>query len=431
MFLTLANEFTTAGGTREDVFRVHPGQLSRWLDEAWQSAALVPGLPIGSAPTRAPFLGDPAIVAALGLPVQLPPPALLAGSGIVPPQAGQWQNDTLGPNGGGIGLIWDHLIYAYLIESTGAFEIFTELVRRLVAGESLGALSIPGAQWLRATEELFFRDPPLFSITGISSEARPFARITRRNAYWRMFGLDLPHPPPAAAGGDGAGWKAHTGQGVNTDFLAKWTELLRQVWLGLENVTNSSGAKPTDDAYIALLCQALQDMMNNRRLNGLLAREEFVHVTVLSWFHLTLQSDNSPIVQDLKAEATSPADRLARLAARVGMRPAARSRELFDLAQPMSAVLRAIELGSFSTAATAATLYAAGTALAGDMRNLINLWQSATGTRVKDRIVGGTVSISGEPAAPALAPAQPLRIPTPGTVTPATNGTGVLTGTVR
>jgi hypothetical protein len=431
MFLTLATEFATAGGTREDVFRVHPTQLSRWLDEAWQSAALVPGLPIGSTATSAPFLGDPAIVAALGLPVQLPFPALLAGSGIVPPQAGEWQNDTLGPNGGGIGLVWDHLIYGYLIESTGAFEIFAELVRRLVAGESLGALSIEGAQWLRTTEELFFRDPPLFSITGISSEARPFARITRRNVYWRMFGLDLPHPPPAATRGEGADWKAHTGQGVNTDFLAKWTELLRQVWMGLENVTNSSGAKPTDDSYIALLCEALQDMMNNRRLGGLLAREEFVHVTVLSWFHLTLQTD-SPIVLDLKAEATSPADRLARLAARVGMRPAARSRELFDLAQPMSAVLRAIELGSFSTAANAATLYAAGTALAGDMRDLINLWQSATGTRVKDRMIGGgTISISGTPTSPALAPAQPLRIPTPGAPAPAVAGAGVLNGTVR
>ncbi|WP_284746291.1 hypothetical protein [Amycolatopsis sp. RTGN1] len=76
------------------------------------------------------------------------------------------------------------------------------------------------------------------------------------------------------------------------------------------------------------------------------------------------------------------------------MRPAARSPELFDLAQPTTAVLRAIELGSFNTAANAATPYAAGTALAGDMRDLINLWQSATGTRVKDRMIGGTISIS-------------------------------------
>jgi hypothetical protein len=274
-----------------------------------------------------------------------------------------------------------------------------------VVGESFGTLSIEGARWLRTTEELFFRDPPLFSIGGITSEARPNARVTRRNAYWRFFGLDVPHAVPAdpSTVEDRMNWKAHTGLGVNADFQAKWSELLRQVWLALENAANTSGANPTDDGYISLLCQAIQDMLNNRRKGGLLAREEFVHVTVLSWFHLTLQTD-TPIVADLKANATSPADRLSRIAERLGMKPAARSRELFELAEPMSSVLRAIELGTFSNSTAASTLHATGTVLAEEMRNLINLWQSATGERVKDRpIGGGTVSIS----------AQPLRIPAP------------------
>ena len=39
------------------------------------------------------------------------------------------------------------------------------------------------ASWVRTTEELFFRDPPLYSIAGITSEARPLSRVTRRNAY--------------------------------------------------------------------------------------------------------------------------------------------------------------------------------------------------------------------------------------------------------
>jgi hypothetical protein len=421
MFLTLAKLFTDAGGTREQVFTVHPLQLSRWLDEAWESAALVPDLPLGTPSTNAPFLGDPAIVGALRLPTQVPP-ASLGASGITPPATDLRTDDTLGPTGGGLGLVWHHLIYAYLIESTGAFEIFAELVRRLVLGEPFGALSPESAQWLRSTEELFFRDPPLFSITGISSEARPYARITRRNAYWRMFGLDLPHPAPAwpADTGDRKDWKAHTGLGVNIDFRAKWSELLRQVWLGLENENNTSAAKPTDDSFIALLCGAIQDMLNNRRTRGLLAREEFVHVGVLSWFHLTLQTD-TPIIRDLKAEATSPGDRLRRLADLLGMSPAARSRELFDLAEPMSSVLRSIELGTFSSATAAATLYAGGTALSNDMRDLINLWQSATGERVKDRqIGGGQVSIS---------PAQPLRTPTPGST--ASNGLATAQGLTR
>ena len=59
-----------------------------------------------------------------------------------------------------------------------------------------------------------------------------------------------------------------------------------------------------------------------RRRGGLLAREEFVYVTMLSWFHLTLETD-TPDRPDLKADATSPADRLAKIAQRVGMQPAA------------------------------------------------------------------------------------------------------------
>jgi hypothetical protein len=45
---------------------------------------------------------------------------------------------------------------------------------------------------------------------------------------------------------------------------------------------------------------------------------------------MTLES-NTPIVIDLKAEATNPADRLGKIAHRVGMTSAPRARELFEL----------------------------------------------------------------------------------------------------
>jgi hypothetical protein len=403
MFLSLAKLYADAGGAREDVFLVHPIQLSRWLDEAWAAARLVPELPVGSASTDAPFLGDDAIISALDLPTQPPSPLLLP-SGISDTNPDVW-SEALGPPSGAIGLLWHHLVYAYLIESTGVMEIFLAVVRRLVAGETLGTLSAEGVKWLRATEELFFRDPPLFSIVGVVSEARPEARVSRRNAYWRMLGLDLPHPIPAHAGGVGGqqDWKAHVGLGVNTDFRAKWEELLRQVWLGLENSANTSGSNPTDPSYVSFLCVAIKDMLNNRRRGGLLAREEFAYVTVLSWFHLTLQTD-TPIVKDLKAEATSPADRLSLIAQRVGMAPAARSRELFELAEKMSSVLRAIELGSFDDPTAASALFDSNTALGVELRDLINMWQSATGVRVKDRPAGD----AGAPPSP-----QPLRVPAP------------------
>jgi hypothetical protein len=398
---------------RENVFLIHPLQLSRWLDEAWAGVAATPPLPIGELPGPAPTLVASGIVEALDLPVQPTPSPLLLPSGIDVTNVDTWA-EQLGPTSAksigrssasnGLGLIWHHLSYAYVIESTGAFEIFAEVVRRLVIGETLPTLLDPAAvRWLRATEELFFRDPPLFSIMGTVSELRPHARVSRRNAYWRMFGLDLPHAVPARWDRGGQAWKADTGDGVNADFRAKWSELLRQVWLGLENSRNSSGANPTDGSYVALLCKAIRDMCNDRRRGGLLAREEFAYVTVLSWFHLTLQSD-TPIVRDLNAVANTPEERLALLGQRVGMTPAQRARELFELAEPMSSVLRAIEVGTFDDPGRAATLFDDATTLGREMRDIINHWQSATGERIKERPTGTIVP----------APSQPLRVPTPG-----------------
>jgi hypothetical protein len=196
---------------------------------------------------------------------------------------------------------------------------------------------------------------------------------------------------------------------VNTGFRERWTELLRQVWLGIENARNDSGPNATDREYVALLARALKDMMNMRRRGGQLAREEFVYVSTMSWFHLTLESD-SPIVKDLRADATSEADRLAKIAQLVGMQPAPRARELFELADLMSTLLRVIELGDFDTGEKAETLYipfAGGVneQLLRDMNRIIDLWQSATGDRVKDRPIG---------SGPGALSAQPLRIPTPG-----------------
>jgi hypothetical protein len=392
------------------VFRVHPFQLSRWLEEAWVAARTVPEFGVRTV-NALPFLGSDQIVDALDLPA--PSAATVPApfpSGFNPADVGTFNGATFS---GTLPLVWDHLIYAYLLESTGVMEIMAEVVRRFAVGESLNTLSADGTRWVRATEELFYRDPPLFAIGGIVSEARPDLRVTRRNNYWRMFAMEPPHAVPARWRKSGyveQGWRADTGDAVNTGFREKWTELLRQAWLGFENARNGIGPNATDREYVAFLCQSLRDMMTMRRRGGQLAREEFVHTTTLSYFHLTLETD-TPIMIDLKAEATNPADRLSKIAARVGMTPAARSYELFELADLMSGLLRAIELGLFDRGEDAETLFrpiAGNEGLLRDMNRIIDLWQSATGDRVKDR------------------PAQPGRIP----MVTATRGTAPSPGGV-
>jgi hypothetical protein len=388
----------------EVVFAHNPVQLSRWLEEVFAVNGVVKYLPT---PLTAPT-GNQAVIDGLRMPAGLLtelPSAITQGTAIPP---GYKVNPLLGTT---TALPWDHLIYAFLLENTGIVEILGEVVRRYKVGETLAPPSIQTLVWARNTEELFFRDPPQFSILGASSQLRPDARVNRRNAYWRMFGRDLSHSPLGAPL-DGQPWKRDVGAGSNTRFFDIWEELLRQVWQGILNDRNSGGPNATDRSYIAYLCQSLSEMLTMRRRGGMLAQEEFAYVTMLNWFHLTVEYE-TPVVKDLKAEAGvngNPADRLAAIGARVGINPPRESRELFELAGLLSPLMWFIENGAFNDEADAEMLYHSNLVpnpvIADAMIRVIDLWQSATGTRIKDPTV---VSVSPD----AKRPAQPLRLPEP------------------
>ena len=422
MFRTLArllNDPTlslSTAGRSPLVFQIHPYQLSQWLEATWgwsQTAATVLGS--GFPPNQNPYLGNPGIVAALELP-QTPDQVLTEGflrSGIPATYGTAFAPTFTGPGTPApgqniafpVGLPWEHAAYALIIESTGVYEILAEVLRRYVVGETLEPPSLETQQWIRATEELFFRDAPLFHIVGTTSQFRPDSRVMRRNLYYRIIGMDLPHP---YRGASDQPWKRDVGV-ANTRFHELWLELLRQVWIGYENVTNTSGAKPSDPAYIAELCRYIKDMLTMRRLNGQLAREEFVAVSQLSWFHLTVELD-TPLVVDLRAQGSNPYERLVKIGERVGMKPSPRSWELFQVADLVSTVLRFIELQSFDSATAAQTLYTGSTSLQRDMIRIIDLWEMATGHAIKDQARPAGRDFAKPPAAPPrrAQPARPL-----------------------
>jgi hypothetical protein len=410
----------------DQVFATHPIQLSRWLEQVFAGGGIAAWPSVGTQTVTV----DPDAIRRLQLPEGLRNSDLGINtggleSGIRPPTTPGDPTPFIPNPPPALGidrlpLPWDHLIYAYLIESTGIIPVFAEVVRRFSVGETLEAPSTTTLAWARATEELFFRDPPLFHVGGLTSVLRPDAAVNRRNAYWRMFGWDLPHPGP-----EGQAWKRDVGAAANTRFLELVSELLRQVWLGFENQRNTVGANPTDDTYIGYLCQTIGEMLRMRRRGGMLAREEFSYVSMLSWFHLTVETDTS-VVNDLRATAGgagNPADRLAQIASRVGITLPRQARELFDLADLLSPILWFIERREFDSAAQARTLYVSTgvtNPIAEDMLRLIDLWQSATGQRVKDLGVAVRQSLPVEPSsAPASAPAsgsrrrvaQPTRLP--------------------
>ncbi len=274
---------------------------------------------------------------------------------------------------------WDHLIYAYLIENTRIYDVFRKVLFEYLHGEKISVPLFEAHRWLRNTEELFFSNPAPFRIYNISSQIRPDFNAYRRNIYYRMFGMDLNH-------GDynNQPVKFHKPDLFNKEFVKTLEEFLREVWVGIVNVSNTSGLRPTDNVGIANLAMKLHDMLQNRRRLGNLTREEFFFVSMMSWFHLTVEFD-SPIIQSLRAEGTREQERLFRVAELVGFPAHAKSYNFFQLADPLSRILTQIETGIYNYSSAVPALYQPETPIVNDMRNIILHWSIATGRDLKVR----------------------------------------------
>jgi hypothetical protein len=367
-------------GDWKTLFEFHPLQLNRYLEQAWAVGGFEPYSIAPPTPTNPVFLGDAGIVDALRLPEGILS-TLPSGIGAPPTPHDRPYYTSSAPPGLTKNQPWEHLIYAYLIENTRVVQIFRRVVEWYAAGERLEVPSIDTRAWLRSTEELFFREPPAFHISSVSSWARPDLEASRRNAYWRMFGMDLNHGGP-----DGRPYPYVRGAGGNADFIPLWESFLQEVWQGFINRKNSSGENYSDPASVANRADGLAQLMRIRREKGNLAREEFFFTAMLSWFHLTLEAD-TPVVVDLKAEATTPEERLRKIGERVGIPPHPKSRSFFEMAEPASSIMRFLELERFSESTTAATLFndVPNNAARADALIVINHWSMATGRDLKLR----------------------------------------------
>lgn len=273
---------------------------------------------------------------------------------------------------------WDHLIYAYLIENTRIYDIFRRVLHHYLLDEKFGVPTSESQAWLRNTEELFFSDPAPFSIYNVRSHIRPDITATRRNAYYRMFGMDLNHGKE-----NNQPYEFYKAEASNRDFVSTLEDFLQEVWVGISNNSNTSGANRTDNAAIANFARQLHDMLNDRRLNGNLSREEFFFVSMMSWFHLTVEFD-SPILKSLRAEGSREDQRLLRVAQRVELPSHAKAYDFFQLAEPMSRLLTMIELGTFNFESNVPALFEDND-IETDLRTIITHWSIATGRDMKVR----------------------------------------------
>jgi hypothetical protein len=345
-----------------------PSQLSEYLETFWQTARLglrQAALGPNVTPAFHQQMARPAIIDPLApAPANPPPPATP--------------------------VTWHHLAYSYMLENTRMVDIFRRVVYEWTTGERLPIPTERTQRWLHNTEQLFFGSPWSYSVRSVTSSVRPDSGAMRRNAYYRMLGMDLNHGTD-----DGHVYPYPKPEIANRDFATVFEALLIEVWRGYANRTTMISENLTDDVAIETLVRRLREMLQSRRNAGTLSREEFDAVAMLSWFHLTVETDTD-IVIDLNARAQGTADRLLKIGERVGLPAHARSDAYFQLAAPLSNVLLAIE----SHAVTVADQLYDGF-YTKDMLEIITHWSVATGRNIKDATARQPISTVLRQLAPA------------------------------
>ncbi|WP_042876355.1 hypothetical protein [Cupriavidus necator] len=273
---------------------------------------------------------------------------------------------------------WDHLAYSYVLENTRASQILRRVVREYRSGEGLGVPSPQTRRWLEATEALLHGAGNLIAPWLSTSAARQDAEGVRRNAYWRLLGMDL-----AFGTEDNRPAEYVKASAANTDFVRLFEELLYELWRAISNIKNLVAGNETDQDRIFRIAQELQFVLRSRRLGEMLDREELAAATVLGWIELTLSNDNF-VVTDLKAQSTSSANRLRLIGNRVGLQAHSKSAALLSMSEHISILLRTIE-SAVITETTVAKLYQPGTPIGEATRRVITEWSAATGRDLKAR----------------------------------------------
>lgn len=306
-----------------------------------------------------------------------------------------------------------HLIFSYLVENTRIAQIFERLLTLYVHDEKLTKANNREAfQWIFNTEALFYTSAKLQDRRNLNSNLRPVSEAIRRNAYQRMFGMDL-------AFGDlnNNTFNYTKAEFTNTSFITLFESFLIEVWRGFTNANNTSGQNATDTEHIEDLARRLQELMMSRRTTELdftnyryfnLSLEEYSSYIFMYWLFYIISFD-SPVVDYLNCTANTPGERLINIGRKVGLPAHTKSVALLDIAQPMNIILRLIELGLFNTADFIERILRSLTTInvpnpvptaqeKSIMNNLlliINNWEKATGHRIKnpEANITGTVRV--------------------------------------
>jgi hypothetical protein len=243
----------------------------------------------------------------------------------------------------------DHLVYAYLIEKTGIFEIFRRASELHKSGVGMLTRSNDGQRFWRMADNLIFSAPSQNTVWDLACQIDRDEQARRRLLY-STFGFELTASEPPAQGNI-----RQASTASNREFIANFEAFGYEVWRGIVNRNNNAGANDTN--YEAIVTQAkwLQHSLQTMRQRSSLSLEEFRAVGVMSLLHLAV-SFNSSVVKDFNAEANEPADRLDRIGQRVGIAANPNARALFEIAPYFSSLLQLVETNEVSNSAQAERL---------------------------------------------------------------------------
>jgi hypothetical protein len=298
-----------------------------------------------------------------------------------------------------------HLMFAYMIENTRIFQIFEKLIYMYMNDEELGLASASNIdhqrafQWILNTENLYFKHLSNNSFRNTTSNVRSDQESVRRNAYYRLFGMDLAFEHSSNMGYT----KAKT---ANNGFVVLFEQFLIEVWQAYINSRNSSGANTTDYQKIIDMVTKLREILLARRgatgrislaeyrfMN--LSREEYASVGLFNWLFYIISYD-SPLVTFLGCQANTASERLIKIGKKVQIEAHSKSQALFDLSVPTATVLRSIEYGLFEvpnwlqqsiesqTPSGMGIATPQQSAALIDLLSIINNWEKATGHIIKN-----------------------------------------------
>ena len=307
-----------------------------------------------------------------------------------------------------------HLIYAYLLENTRMLQIFERVIERYMNDEELGISNgLVTYNWIHNSERLFFKnDTP--KVSNLRSLIRPSSDSSRRNAYQRMFGMDLAFGDAASQSDSLAYVRSKSS---NQQFIVLFERYLSEIWQGYINARNTSGANTSDTNILVEYAQQLQEMMaarrgdtaNNTYAHLNLSREEYSSVLMTSWFSFIISYD-SPIVNYLSCQSSTIGERLIKIGNKVGIQAHRKCQSLFEMAGSAAMILLAIESrGLLDDSAWVGRMLSSlnppvpiPLSIEGNFMNafltVINNWEKATGHKIKNPEANVTGSVKVQPA---------------------------------